>query len=268
MTYKPYAAPVSGPRAKKRFGQHFLVDELVIQDIISAVAPLESEHVVEIGPGTGVLTDALLRSGARIDAIEYDRDLIPVLAKKFNAYSNFRLFEGDALTFDYSSLNAAGNLLRVVGNLPYNISTPLLFRFLEIRDSLSDLSLMLQKEVAARIAATPGNADYGRLSVMLQAYFEVVELFDVEPSAFAPPPKVRSHVLQLVPRSRAATPTDFKQLEKLVALAFSQRRKMLRHTLGRQLSADILGSSGISSQMRAEEVSVAQFVNLSNTTAG
>ena len=255
----------SQPRTKKRFGQHFLIDAGVIQQIINTLGATPDQHIVEIGPGTGVLTRPLIESGAQVTAIELDRDLAVRLRHELAAYPNFRLFEADALNFDYPSLALDGAKLRIVGNLPYNISTPLLFTFLALGDRVTDLCFMLQKEVAARVSAPPGCADYGRLSVMLQAHFEVLELFDVEPYAFNPPPKVQSRVLLLRPRVTELATGKFGQLESLVALAFSQRRKMLRHTLGKQVPLELLSRHGISLEMRAENVKVGQFVALANS---
>lgn len=214
--------------ARKRFGQHFLVDASVIAAIVDAVAPRGADRLLEIGPGLGALTAALLERVDSLDAVEIDRDLVARLRRRWPE-SRLRVHEADALAFDVAAL-AAGGRLRVVGNLPYNVSTPLLVRLLAFRDAIVDQHFMLQKEVVDRIVADPGSADYGRLGVLLQAHSEVERLFDVPAAAFDPPPRVESSVIRLVP---LATPRvrDTASLERLLAVAFGQRRKMLRGTL-------------------------------------
>lgn len=216
-------------QARKRFGQHFLVDQSVLSSIVRAVAPRPDDHLVEIGPGLGALTQVLLEALPSIDAVEIDRDLVASLRKRWPE-SRLRVHEADALSFDYSGLRSGGRRIRLVGNLPYNISSPLLFALLAWREHILDQHFMLQKEVIDRIVAVPGTAAYGRLSVMLQAAHHVESLFEVPPEAFDPPPRVDSAVVRMIPRERALC-DDLQVLERLMEQAFAQRRKMLRGTL-------------------------------------
>jgi 16S rRNA (adenine1518-N6/adenine1519-N6)-dimethyltransferase len=244
-------------RPRKRFGQHFLVDDGVTARIVAAVQPRPGETLVEIGPGLGALTQPLLERAGALTVIELDRDLAARLARN----PRLTVVQADALDIDFAALAAAaGSPLRLVGNLPYNISTPLLFHLLGAADRLADLHFMLQKEVVDRMAAEPGGKDYGRLSVMLQWRCHIEALFDVPPTAFDPPPRVESAVVRLVPWPQPAA-VDARRLGELVAVAFSQRRKILRHTLGRWL-AERGFSGAFDEQRRAEEVPVAEYVAL------
>ena len=243
--------------ARKRFGQHFLADEGVIGDIVRAIAPAPGQALVEIGPGLGALTAPLLQRCKALTVIELDRDLAARLRKR----EGLTVVESDVLKVDFGSLaDAAGQPLRVVGNLPYNISTPILFALLPWAHRIADQHFMLQKEVVDRMAARPQTGDYGRLSVMLQWRYEVEPLLEVPPEAFDPPPRVDSTVVRLVPRPDAA-PVDAALFEEMVQVAFSQRRKLLRHTLGRWLQARADGVD-FDLQRRAEEVPVAEYVAL------
>ncbi len=245
---------------RKRFGQHFLLDSAVIDAIVRAVDARAGDAVVEIGPGLGALTEPLRASGARLTLIELDRDL----AARWRSAAGVELVQADVLTVDFGELaRNAGRPLRVVGNLPYNISTPILFRLLEFAPHVVDQHLMLQKEVVTRIAAAPDGRDYGRLSVMLQWRYDIEALFDVPASAFDPPPRVVSSVLRMVPWREPAT-LDPALLSEIVMVAFSQRRKLLRHTLGRWLER-IAPSAAFDLQRRAEEVPVAEYVQLAQT---
>ncbi len=245
---------------RKRFGQHFLLDSGVIDAIVRAIDARPGERVVEIGPGLGALTQPLRASGARLTLIELDRDL----AARWRSVDGVDLVQADVLTVDFGDLaRSAGQALRVVGNLPYNISTPILFRLLEFAPHVVDQHLMLQKEVVTRIAATPDGRDYGRLSVMLQWRYDVEALFDVPASAFDPPPRVVSSVLRMVPWREPAA-LDPALLSEIVAVAFSQRRKLLRHTLGRWLER-AAPAVVFDVQRRAEEVPVAEYVELTQT---
>ncbi|HEX6722284.1 MAG TPA: 16S rRNA (adenine(1518)-N(6)/adenine(1519)-N(6))-dimethyltransferase RsmA [Burkholderiaceae bacterium] len=245
---------------RKRFGQHFLLDSAVIDAIVRAVDARAGDAVVEIGPGLGALTEPLRASGARLTLIELDRDL----AARWRSAADVELVQADVLTVDFGQLaRNAGRPLRVVGNLPYNISTPILFRLLEFAPHVVDQHLMLQKEVVTRIAAAPDGRDYGRLSVMLQWRYDIEALFDVQPSAFDPPPRVVSSVLRMVPWREPAA-LDPALLSEIVMVAFSQRRKLLRHTLGRWLER-IAPSAAFDLQRRAEEVPVAEYVQLAQT---
>ena len=246
-----------GHIARKRFGQHFLADSAVIDAIVAAIAPRPGEALVEIGPGLGAMTQPLLERCGRLTVIELDRDL----AAKLRRDARLDVVEADVLTVDFAALaERAGGKLRVVGNLPYNISSPILFHLLPVAKRVLDQTFMLQKEVVARMAASPGGKDYGRLSVMLQWRYDIESLLDVPPEAFDPPPRVDSAVVRMQPLPQAAG-VDAALLGEIVTVAFSQRRKLLRHTLGRWLEAR--GASGdFDLQRRAEEVPVAEYLAL------
>jgi 16S rRNA (adenine1518-N6/adenine1519-N6)-dimethyltransferase len=257
------------PRARKRFGQNFLHDEHIIDRIIHSVGAKPGQHVVEIGPGRGALTQGLIDSGATITALEIDRDLAPNLLLRFGLKPNFSLHQTDALRFDFAKLAAPGDQLRVVGNLPYNISTPLIFHLLQHCGLITDMYFMLQKEVVERMAAAPGGRDYGRLSVMVQYQCEVSPLFHVAPDAFHPAPKVDSAVVQLRPRSAPQPQAeDIATLGKVVNAAFQQRRKTLRNALKGIITQEALNSLAIDSKIRAENLSIADFVSISNWVSG
>ncbi len=256
--------------ARKRFGQNFLVDRAVVDAIVKAVAPRPDDAMVEIGPGLAALTEPLLdareaQPGPRrpLQAIELDRDLAARLAQRFDESRARRSTQADALRFDFASLVAADERLRVVGNLPYNISTPLLFHLREVADRVADQHFMLQREVVARMVASPGTSDYGRLSVMLQVRYAMESLFDVPPEAFDPPPAVTSSIVRMIPLPAASLAVrDEARFAALVALAFSQRRKMLRRTLADH--AEAMETVGIAPTARAEEIPVETYVALSN----
>ena len=244
--------------ARKRFGQHFLADSAVIDSIVRAIDPRPGESLVEIGPGLGAMTDPLVERAGRLTVVELDRDLAARLRKR----PELNVVEADVLTVDFGALAAAaGQKLRVVGNLPYNISTPILFHLLEYVENVTDQHFMLQKEVVQRMAAGPGGKDYGRLSVMLQWRYDIESLIDVPPEAFDPPPRVDSAVVRMQPLPAAHAPVDAKLLGELVTAAFSQRRKLLRHSLGRWLDERGYGGA-FDLQRRAEEVPVAQYLAL------
>jgi 16S rRNA (adenine1518-N6/adenine1519-N6)-dimethyltransferase len=248
---------VTKHQARKRFGQHFLTDDGVLRDIVRAIDPRPGEALVEIGPGLGALTDWLVPKAERLTVVELDRDLAARLRKR----PELDVVEADVLQVDFGALAAQrGQRLRVVGNLPYNISSPILFHLLEHVGQVVDQHFMLQKEVVDRMAAAPGSKDYGRLSVMLQWRYDIEALLDVPPEAFDPPPRVDSAVVRMVP---LATPPaiDVKRLGELVAVAFSQRRKLLRHTLGHWIEQQGI-KAAFDLQRRAEEVPVAEYVSL------
>ncbi len=253
---------------RKRFGQNFLHDTRVIQRIVGAIAPKENEPVLEIGPGQGALTQALLVYQPQLTAVELDRDLVTLLRETFATEKNFSLREGDALKFDLTSLSPAPHSLRVVGNLPYNISTPLLFHLLQQREWILDMHFMLQKEVVQRLAAEPSGKDYGRLSVMAQYYCHISHLFDVPPGSFFPPPKVMSAIVRLQPRTPAILAKDEQLLSTLVNTAFQQRRKTLRNTLKTIASEAQILAANIKPDARAETLSVSDFVHLANILHG
>jgi 16S rRNA (adenine1518-N6/adenine1519-N6)-dimethyltransferase len=243
---------------RKRFGQHFLVDASVIEAIAGAIAPRPGDRLVEIGPGLAALTDALMRRTDRLTAIEIDRDLAARLRDRYGA--RLTLVEADVLEVDFGALAADGPL-RVVGNLPYNISSPLLVRLLDFRTAIVDQHFMLQKEVVDRIVAGPGGAAYGRLGVLLQAYYDVECLFAVPPQAFDPPPRVESAVIRMLPRADAPALAPAR-LSEVLAAAFGQRRKMLRNTLLPWLAARGVPAAGLPPTARPEEVPVAVYVAL------
>ena len=249
--------------ARKRFGQHFLVDAGVIDAIVRAIAPKPGQALVEIGPGLGAMTQPLLERCGALTVIELDRDL----AARWRQRPGVTVVESDVLKVDFEALaDAAGQPLRVVGNLPYNISTPILFHLLAVAPRVVDQHFMLQKEVVDRMAAAPGGKDFSRLTVMLQGRYRIEALFDVPPASFDPPPRVDSAIVRMLP---LATPPvlDEARLQTLVTVAFSQRRKLLRHTLGRWLSEQ--GFAGdFDVQRRAEEVPVAEYVALAQALRG
>ena len=240
--------------ARKRFGQHFLVDGGIIEGIVAGIAPQPDDHMVEIGPGLGAITHPLLQHLKHLTVVELDRDLVT----RLRANPQLTVIDQDVLRVDFRSLANSG--LRIVGNLPYNISTPILFHLLDAVDVVKDQHFMLQKEVIDRMVAAPGTAAYGRLSVMLQWRYDMENFLHVPPTSFDPPPRVDSAMVRMVPK--AAPPVvDFDRLSAMVQVAFSQRRKLLRHTLGVWLSAQ--GYAGdFDLRRRAEEVPVAAYIDL------
>ncbi len=247
-------------RARKRFGQNFLQNQHIIGNIIHALHLQSSDNVLEIGPGLGALTQPLLNVLTHLNAIEIDRDLQAHLATMPGTNGKLTVIDADALTIDYSQF---GEHLRVIGNLPYNISTPLLLRLLHYTPHIADMHFMLQKEVVDRMAANPGCKAYGRLSVMLQYFCEVEPLFDVPPEAFHPRPKVDSAVVRLTPHASSPyPPVAFTALESLVACAFSMRRKTLANNLKPVISAEKLASIGIDPGLRPEQISVGDYVKI------
>lgn len=248
-------------RPRKRFGQHFLVDRGAIDAILDSLALRPGDNVVEIGPGLGALTRPLLEILPHLTVVEIDRDIVARLAAAYPA-QRLTIHQGDVLDFDFASLGAD---LRLVGNLPYNISTPLLFHLLQYLPHVRDMTFMLQKEVVARMVAEPSTPDYGRLSVMLQHYCRLQWLLDVPPDAFDPPPKVDSAVVRLIPKTPRAK-LDEPRFAHLVMVAFGQRRKVLRNTLGAVVPAGAFAALAIDPGLRAENLSVAQFEALANFT--
>jgi 16S rRNA (adenine1518-N6/adenine1519-N6)-dimethyltransferase len=254
-------------RPRKRFGQNFLHDPGIIQRIVAAIDPKPGDHIAEIGPGQGAITQHLIDACGAMDVIELDRDLVPLLEEQF-AGTKLRIHNADALKFDFCSLVARSEKLRLVGNLPYNISTPLLFHLLEQAHCISDLHVMLQKEVVDRIVAAPGSKTYGRLSVAVQARCHAQSLFTIGPGAFNPPPKVDSAILRITPDEDAiGRIRDPALLNQILSQAFSQRRKTLRNALKGVADAPILESLGIDASARAETVTVEAYVLLANRLA-
>lgn len=251
-------------RARKRFGQNFLTDDSVIRQISRCINASTADHLVEIGPGKGALTEVLLEAEAELDVIELDRDLVPLLAQRLGHQGKFNIHNADALSFDYRSLATAGEKLRIVGNLPYNISTPLIFHLLSHADLIHDMHFMLQLEVVNRLAAQPGSKAWGKLGVMAQYQCQVDKLFEVPPSAFTPAPKVQSAIVRLVPNPEHNRDDARRfKLHQVVQAAFSQRRKTLRNTLRDLISVQQLEELGIAPSARAETLELNQFLALS-----
>lgn len=251
-------------RARKRFGQNFLIDETIINQITGRFTD-PTETIVEIGPGRGALTGNLLSGGARVIALELDRDLIPLLHEKFKAYDNLALHQTDALKFDFSAL-AEHAPLRLVGNLPYNVATPLIFRLLEDLSLIRDMHFMLQWEVVARLSARAGDKHYGQLSVVVQNLCETSTLIEVPPASFDPAPKVNSGVIQLTPRAQPVIPIQQQEsFNTIVKTSFAQRRKTLRNNLKGLLTESQIEDSGIAPGLRAEVLDIDQFAALTRT---
>ncbi len=252
-------------RPRKSLGQHFLHDQNIIAKIIAGIAPQADEHFVEIGPGRAALTQPLLERVARLDVIEIDRELAAALPQLLNS-PKLTVHSADALKFDFSQLGPGP--LRLAGNLPYNISTPLLFHILASSKLFRDVHVMLQKEVVTRMTAQPGGRDYGRLTVSLGARCRVESLFDIRPGSFTPPPKVHSSFVRLVPEAgRLASITDHKLFDQVVSMAFSQRRKQLGNSLRGLFSAAQLTALEVDPSRRAETLDVDTFVRLANYRA-
>jgi 16S rRNA (adenine1518-N6/adenine1519-N6)-dimethyltransferase len=250
--------------ARRRFGQNFLVSPGIVAKIVDAIDPQPGDNLVEIGPGLAALTAPLLERVHHLHVVEIDRDLIAQLHERFPA-EKLTIHAGDALKFDFAAL---GEDLRVVGNLPYNISTPLLFHLAEVAARVRDMHFMLQREVVERMVSPPGGAEYGRLSVMLQYRFDMERLFLVPPGAFNPAPKVDSAVVRMLPRPAAELAArDEGVLARVVTAAFSQRRKMLRNTLREVIGEEELGVLGIAPTQRAEEIAVGDYVRIANRCA-
>ncbi len=252
-------------RARKRFGQNFLHDANILRNMVSAIAPKPDDTLVEIGPGKGALTFPLLRAVGKLQVIELDRDLIEPLREQAQSLGDLTIVNADALRFDFAALAAEIGPLRVIGNLPYNISTPLIFHLLAQADSIVDMHFLLQKEVVDRMAAAPGGKDYGRLSVMVQYHCQVQRLFGVGPAAFHPKPKVDSAFVRLTPiRTPPVAARELVTLETVVRQAFSQRRKTLRKSLRGLLDEQAFAATGIDPGSRPEQLPVEAFVRLAN----
>ena len=254
-------------RARKRFGQHFLIDPIIIDTIIGHINPQKEQFIIEIGPGHGALTESLLQAQSTLTAIEIDRNLIQQLQIKFGHYHRFTLLNQDALRVDYLHLQKTTNAqqaLRIVGNLPYNIATPLLLRLLPLESSISDMCFMLQKEVVERLIAEPSSPQRGRLSVITQYYTEVESLLDVPAHAFSPRPQVESAIVRIKFRPPPWQIDDIKLFNDLINLAFSQRRKTIKNNLSTLLNQQTLCQLDIDPMCRAENLSVEDYVRLSN----
>jgi 16S rRNA (adenine1518-N6/adenine1519-N6)-dimethyltransferase len=255
-------------QARKRFGQHFLRDQKIIQRIVSAIAPEADQRLIEIGPGLGALTIPILRKTGSLEAIEVDRDIVPLLQDACKELGDLLIYQKDVLNFDLSVVAQNQIPLRVFGNLPYNISTPLIFHLLKFTQHISDMHFMLQKEVADRLTSIPGRKSYSRLTVMAQYHYHIKQLFDVPPHAFRPAPKVDSKIVRLLPYAKIPYPAkDYARFETIVKQAFGQRRKTLRNSLSglkQGIPEEAWTKLGIDPGKRAEELTVEDFVNLSN----
>jgi len=256
-------------RARKRFGQNFLSDQSIIQRIIQSINPKSGERIIEIGPGLGALTCPVLQTVGEMDVIELDRDIVPKLQLNcgldYTQQNKLRIHNIDVLKFDFNSLGYE-QPLRIIGNLPYNISTPIIFHLVEYADKIQDMYFMLQKEVVQRLAAKPDTSNYSRLSVMAQYYFQVTPLFIVPPESFQPMPKVDSGIVRLIPHEEKPVHiSDDKAFAKLVSQAFSQRRKTLRNVLKDICTPEQIELAGIDPAARAQTLSLQQFANLFNT---
>ncbi len=254
--------------AKKHLGQHFLHERGIINQIVQAVDPQPGDRLVEIGPGQGAITFPLLDRHGELTVIEFDRDLIFPLTEAARAHGTLEVIHRDVLAVDFTALTGGEGQIRLVGNLPYNLSSPILFHALEHAAAIRDMHFMLQKEVVDRMAAGPGSKVYGRLGVMLQAYCHVTALFDVPPGAFRPPPKVDSAVVRLVPRAPGTIGiVDADKFAAVVRDAFGQRRKTLRNALSKLCDGAAIEAAGIRPDARAEQIEVADFVRLANHLA-
>lgn len=252
-------------KPRKRFGQNFLHDKMVIQRIVNSINPRQGEHIVEIGPGEGALTELVLEKIGTMDIVELDRDLIPLLKIRFVIHDGLNIHQADALKFNFCQLQKDDKKLRVIGNLPYNISTPLLFKLFEQSHCIKDMHFMLQKEVVDRIVAKPGDSAYGRLSIMLQYFCHPEYVFTVKPGAFRPAPKVDSAIVRLVPHDKPPVNiNNFDEFSKLVNFSFTQRRKTLRNILKGKLDVEQIEALNIEPTIRPERLSLEDFTKLAN----
>ena len=253
-------------KPRKRFGQNFLHDKMVIQRIVNSINPRMGEHIVEIGPGEGALTELVLDKIGIMDVVELDRDLIPLLKIRFVTQEGLTIHQADALKFEFCQLQHDEQKLRIIGNLPYNISTPLLFHLFDNNHCIQDMHFMLQKEVVDRIVAKPGDSAYGRLSIMLQYYCHAEYVFTVKPGAFRPAPKVDSAIVRLVPHAKPPVEiNNFEEFSKLVNFSFTQRRKTLRNILKGKLDVSQIEALNIEPTIRPERLSLNDFARLANT---
>ena len=253
-------------KPRKRFGQNFLHDKMVIQRIVNSINPRQGDHMVEIGPGEGALTELVLDKIGAMDVVELDRDLIPLLKIRFVINDGLTIHQADALKFDFCQLQQDDKKIRIIGNLPYNISTPLLFHLFDNRHCIQDMHFMLQKEVVDRIVAKPGDAAYGRLGIMMQYFCRSEYVFTVKPGAFRPAPKVDSAIVRLIPHETPPVNIDdFDEFSKIVNFSFTQRRKTLRNILKGKLEISQIEALGIEPTIRPERLSLEDFVKIANT---
>lgn len=253
-------------KPRKRFGQNFLHDKMVIQRIVNNINPRQGDHIVEIGPGEGALTELVLDKIGSMDVVELDRDLIPLLKIRFVLHDGLTIHQADALKFDFCQLQKEEKKIRIIGNLPYNISTPLLFHLFDSNQCIQDMHFMLQKEVVDRIVAKPGDPHYGRLGIMMQYFCHSEYVFTVKPGAFRPAPKVDSAIVRLIPHDKPPVEVNnFDQFSKLVNYSFTKRRKTLRNILKGKLDSEQIEALGIDPTIRPERLSLKDFTDLSNT---
>jgi len=253
-------------KPRKRFGQNFLHDKMVIQRIVNSINPRQGDHIVEIGPGEGALTELVLDKIGAMDVVELDRDLIPLLKIRFVLQAGLTIHQADALKFNFCQLQKDEKKLRIIGNLPYNISTPLLFHLFDNSHCIQDMHFMLQKEVVDRIVANPGDSAYGRLSIMLQYFCRAEYVFTVKPGAFRPAPKVDSAIVRLIPHDKPPVEIDnFDEFSKLVNFSFTQRRKTLRNILKGKLDVEQIEALNIEPTIRPERLSLEDFAKLANS---
>lgn len=252
-------------RPRKRFGQNFLQDQAVLAQMVDAINPRPNQHLVEIGPGQGALTQHIEPICPQLDLIEIDRDLVEHLQQHYANHKTLQIHQADVLSFDFNQLIKNGQKLRIVGNLPYNISTPLIFHLFTQISSIEDMHFLLQREIVARITSAVGDSNYGRLSIMVQYFCQPEGLFDVEASAFYPPPKVQSTFIRLIPHKKTSViAEDFTLFSHVVKQAFSQRRKTVANSLKPFISAQQLNALNIDPKFRPQQLSIEQFVRISN----
>ena len=252
-------------KARKRFGQNFLHDQMIIQKIVNSINPRQGDRIVEIGPGEGALTELVLDKIGVMDVVELDRDLIPLLKIRFVMNDGLTIHQADALKFEFCQLQQDEKKIRIIGNLPYNISTPLLFHLFDSNHCIQDMHFMLQKEVVDRIVAKPGDSAYGRLGIMMQYFCRSEYVFTVKPGAFRPAPKVDSAIVRLIPHEKPPVDIDnFDDFSKLVNYSFTLRRKTLRNILKGQLDVEQIEALGIEPTLRPERLSLEDFTKISN----
>ena len=252
-------------KARKRFGQNFLHDKMIIQKIVNSINPRQGDRIVEIGPGEGALTELVLDKIGTMDVVELDRDLIPLLKIRFVMNDGLTIHQADALKFEFCQLQKDEKKIRIIGNLPYNISTPLLFHLFDSNHCIQDMHFMLQKEVVDRIVAKPGDSAYGRLGIMMQYFCRSEYVFTVKPGAFRPAPKVDSAIVRLIPHEKPPVDIDnFEDFSKLVNYSFTLRRKTLRNILKGQLDVEQIEALGIEPTLRPERLSLEDFTKISN----
>lgn len=251
-------------KPRKRFGQNFLTDSTVLHNIALAIAPKANQHIIEIGPGQGALTEYLLKHPISLDVIELDRDLVALLTEKYKHTNNITIHSGDALNFDYNTLQTSEKKLRIVGNLPYNISSPLLFKLFDHLDIIEDMLFLLQKEVVDRLTAEVNTKHYGRLSIMSHYFCDSYKVLDIKPSSFYPAPKVNSAFIHMIPIERPLKAQNFKHFSDTVRQAFCYRRKMISNSLKDIITPTELEKLGINPNARPQELSIDDYIRISN----